>query len=198
MEISTPLVLKMGNLMNEDQFFQFCQINESVEFERDSQGNIVVLPLRSSLYSLLNLELSAQLWIWNEENQSGLIFSSSTGFTLPNGAVRSPDVSWIRNEKWDVLSREQQEVFAPICPDFVIEILSEANESEYLHHKMKEYISNGAQLGWLIDLLNDKVFVYCADKELITENSFDIILSGEEVLPGFQLNLGAVKNKIRI
>lgn len=98
MEISTPLILKMGNLMNESQFFQFCQLNESVEFERDSSGNIIVLPLRGSLLSLLNVNLAGQLWSWNKENQSGLIFSSSTGFTLSNGAVRSPDVSWIRNE----------------------------------------------------------------------------------------------------
>ena len=188
----------MGNLMNEDQFFRFCQINESVEFERDFKGNIVLLPLRGSHYSLLNLEISAELWIWNEKNQSGLIFSSSTGFTLPNGAVRSPDVSWITNEKWNVLSREQQEVFAPICPDFVIEILSVQNESQYLHDKMKEYISNGTQLGWLIDFLNDKVFVYRADEELIIENSLDIILPGEQVLPGFQLNFEAIKNKIRV
>jgi len=91
-----------------------------------------------------------------------------------------------------------KEVFAPICPDFVIEILSVQNESQYLHDKMKEYISNGTQLGWLIDFLNDKDFVYRADEELIIENSLDIILPGEQVLPGFQLNLEAIKNKIRV
>ena len=95
MEISTPLTLKMGNLMNESQFFQFCQLNEGVEFERDSSGNMIILPLRGALFSLLNVNLSGQLWNWNKKNQTSLIFSSSTGFTLPNGAVRSPDVSWL-------------------------------------------------------------------------------------------------------
>lgn len=118
--------------MNESQFFQFYQLNEGVEFERDSSGNIIILPLRGSLFSLLNVNLSGQLWSWNKENQSGLIFSSSTGFTLSNGAVRSPDISWVKKEKWDVLSEEQQQVFAPICPDFIIEIHSVAEEKQYL------------------------------------------------------------------
>lgn len=183
--------------MNESRFFQFCQINDGVEFERDSCGDIILLPLRGSLFSLLNVNLSGQLGIWNQKSQSGVIFSSSTGFTLPNGAVRSPDVSWIRNEKWDLLSEEQQQVFAPICPDFIIEILSEAEETNYLHDKMKEYIDNGTQLAWLIDYLNDKVYIFNAT-EIIVKNSLNVILSGESILPGFLLNLGAIINKIRV
>lgn len=198
MEISTPLFLKMGNLMNESQFFLFCQLNEGVEFERDSSGNIVILPLRGSLFSLLTVELSGQLWIWNEKNQNGLIFSSSTGFTLPNGAVRSPDVSWVMNEKWNVLSEEQQQVFAPICPDFIIEILSVSEETNYVHDKMKEYINNGTQLAWLIDYLNDKVYIFNTGKEIIIKDSLNVILSGELILPGFSLDLGAIINKIRV
>lgn len=184
--------------MTESQFFQFCQLNEGVEFERDSSGSIVILPLRGSLFSLLNVDISGKLWIWNEKNQNGLIFSSSTGFTLPNGAVRSPDVSWVANEKWNVLSEEQQQVFAPICPDFIIEILSVPEETIYLHDKMKEYINNGTQLAWLIDYLNDKIYIFNTGKEIIIKDSLNVILSGETILPGFSFDLGAIINKIRV
>ncbi|MBE9460631.1 Uma2 family endonuclease [Dyadobacter sp. UP-52] len=184
--------------MNESQFFQFCQLNEGVEFERDSSGNMIILPLRGALFSLLNVNLSGQLWNWNKKNQTGLIFSSSTGFTLPNGAVRSPDVSWVRKEKWNSLSEEQQQFFAPICPDFIIEIHSVPEEKQYLLDKMREYINNGTQLAWLIDYLHDKVYIFNAANEITIKNSLNVILSGESILPGFSLDLGAVINKIRI
>lgn len=127
-----------------------------------------------------------------------MIFSSSTGFTLPNKAVRSPDVSWVRNEKWNLLSEEQQQVFASICPDFIIEIHSVPEEKQYLLDKMREYIINGTQLAWLIDYLDDKVYIFNAASEIMIKNSLDVILSGESVLPGFSLDLGAIISKIRV
>ncbi|MEO6282592.1 MAG: Uma2 family endonuclease [Dyadobacter sp.] len=192
MDMPMPVTLKMGDLMSEEEFFQFCQMNDTLEFERDSQGNIILMSPTGSFTGNLNLRVSGQLYLWNEENCLGEVFDSSTGFTLPNGAVRSPDVSWIRQERWDMLSQDQKEGFAPICPDFVIEIRSKSDGLKYLLDKMSEYIANGSQLGWLIDRFEDKVYVYNADKSVVIHESLQVMLSGEAVLPGFTLNLGAV------
>ncbi|WAC15473.1 Uma2 family endonuclease [Dyadobacter pollutisoli] len=178
--------------MSEEEFFQFCQMNDTLEFERDSQGNIILMSPTGSFTGNFNLKVSMEVGIWNKENGLGEVFDSSTGFTLPNGAVRSPDVSWVRQERWDMLSQDQKEGFAPICPDFVIEIRSKSDGLKYLLDKMLEYIANGSQLGWLIDRFESKVYVYNADKSVVIHESLQVMLSGESVLPGFTLNLGAV------
>ncbi|WP_310590200.1 Uma2 family endonuclease [Dyadobacter pollutisoli] len=192
MDMPMPVTLKMGDLMSEEEFFQFCQMNDTLEFERDSQGNIILMSPTGSFTGNFNLKVSMEVGIWNKENGLGEVFDSSTGFTLPNGAVRSPDVSWVRQERWDMLSQDQKEGFAPICPDFVIEIRSKSDGLKYLLDKMLEYIANGSQLGWLIDRFESKVYVYNADKSVVIHESLQVMLSGESVLPGFTLNLGAV------
>jgi Uma2 family endonuclease len=192
MDMPMPVTLKMGDLMSEEEFFQFCQMNDTLEFERDSQGNIILMSPTGSFTGNFNLRVSGQLFLWNEENELGEVFDSSTGFTLPNGAVRSPDVSWIRTERWDMLSQDQKERFAPICPDFVIEIRSKSDGLKYLLDKMLEYIANGSQLAWLIDRFENKVYIYSPGKPVIVHESLQVMLSGESVLPGFTLNLGAV------
>jgi Uma2 family endonuclease len=192
MDMPMPVTLKMGDLMSEEEFFQFCQMNDTLEFERDSQGNIILMSPTGSFSGNFNLKVSMEVGIWNKENGLGEVFDSSTGFTLPNGAVRSPDVSWVRQERWDMLSQDQKETFAPICPDFVIEIRSKSDGLKYLLDKMLEYIANGSQLGWLIDRFEGKVHVYNADKSVVIHESLRVMLSGERVLPGFTLNLGAV------
>jgi Uma2 family endonuclease len=142
-----------------------------------------------SLSGSVNLRLAGFLFLWNEKVGLGELFDSSTGFTLPNGAVRSPDASWIRTERWDRLSEDEKEKFAPICPDFVVEVRSKSDEPKYLSDKMKEYIANGAQLGWLIDRFEKKAYVFRRDGSVeIAE--IDAVLSGENVLPGFILDLG--------
>ena len=139
-----------------------------------------------------NSKVLTELGIWNKENQLGEVFDSSTGFTLPNGAIRSPDVSWIKSENWDVLSEEEKEQFAPICPDFVIEIRSKSDELQYLQDKMEEYLANGAELGWLIDRFEGKVSIYRSGQGVIVHDTMDIELSGEPTLPGFVLNPGSL------
>ncbi|MCF0064130.1 Uma2 family endonuclease [Dyadobacter chenwenxiniae] len=192
MDMPMPVTMKMGDLMSEEEFFQFCQMNDTLEFERDSQGNIILMSPTGSFTGKFNVRFIAHLSQWSEAAQLGEVFDSSTGFTLPNGAVRSPDASFVTSEKWDALSEDQQETFAPICPDFVIEIRSKSDELKYLLDKMKEYIANGCKLGWLIDRLENKVHIYKAGQSVVIHDSLDVILSGEEILPGFSLNPGSL------
>jgi len=192
MNIEMPVTLKMGDLMSEEEFFQFCQMNDTLEFERDSQGNIILMSPTGSFTGGLNSIILIELGIWNKETLLGKTFDSSSGFTLPNGAVRSPDVSWIKQEKWNLIDREQMEKFAPICPDFVVEIRSKSDGLKYLKDKMKEYMSNGARLGWLIDRFGGKVYIYSTDKPVVIHDTLNVKLSGESVLPGFILDLGSV------
>ncbi|WP_255567391.1 Uma2 family endonuclease [Dyadobacter linearis] len=178
--------------MNEEKFFQFCQMNDTLELERDAQGNVIVMSPTGSFTGGFNSKILIELGIWNKENGFGEVFDSSTGFTLPNGAVRSPDVSWVRSDRWDSLSIEQQEKFAPVCPDFIIEIRSQSDGLRYLIDKMDEYIASGTQLAWLIDRFDKKVYIYRADRTIVLHESIHIKLSGESVLPGFELDLSAV------
>ena len=133
-----------------------------------------------------NSDLNCQLGIWTINDGTGVCFDSSTGFTLPNNACRSPDASWVRREKWDSLSERQQKGFAPICPDFVAELRSESDSLASLQRKMLEYIANGASLGWLIDPLKHRVYVYRPNEELLVLENPEVV-SGDPLLPGLEL-----------
>ncbi|WP_159468275.1 Uma2 family endonuclease [Dyadobacter sp. 3J3] len=189
MNIPTPVTLKMGELMSEEDFYQFCQMNDTLEFERDSYGNIILMSPTGSFTGSLNFRVLGNLFVWNEKWGLGEAFDSATGFTLPNGAIRSPDASWIKNEKWNLLTDEQKEKFAPICPDFIVEIRSKSDELKYLLEKMEEYIENGTQLAWLIDRFDSKVYIYKSDKSITKIDSLNVKLSGDLVLPEFVLDL---------
>lgn len=178
--------------MSEEKFFQFCQMNDTLELERDSQGNVIVMSPTGTFTGGFNSKVLIELGIWNKENGLGEVFDSSTGFTLPNGAVRSPDVSWVRSERWESLSIEQKEKFAPLSPDFVVEIRSQSDDMRYLIDKMDEYIANGTQLAWLIDRFDKKVHIYKADRSITIHESIQVTLSGESVLPGFELDLAEI------
>ncbi|MCF0058210.1 Uma2 family endonuclease [Dyadobacter sp. CY356] len=189
MNIPTPVTLRMGELMSEEDFYQFCQMNDTLEFERDSNGNIILMSPTGSYTGSLNFRVLGNLFVWNEKWGLGEAFDSATGFTLPNGAIRSPDASWIKNERWASLDDEEKEKFAPICPDFVVEIRSKSDELKYLLEKMEEYIENGVQLAWLIDRFEGKVYIYKGDKSITRLDSLKVKLSGENVLPEFVLDL---------
>jgi len=192
MNIEMPVTLKMGDLMSEEEFFRFCQMNDTLEFERDSQGNIILMSPTGSFTGNFNSRISGYLFVWNENSHLGEAFDSSTGFTLPNGAVRSPDVSWVKSEKWNLITESQKEQFAPVCPDFVVEIRSKSDGLKYLQNKMEEYISNGTQLGWLIDRFEEKAYVYRSGGEIFIHDTLNVKLSGETTLPGFVLDLGSL------
>nr|MBZ1356761.1 Uma2 family endonuclease [Dyadobacter fermentans] len=192
--MDTPVTFIVGDIMSEDEFFRFCQMNDTLSFERDSEGNIIFMSPAGSLSDNFNFEISLVFGSWLRENKiPGKAFGPSAGFTLPNRAVRSPDVAWVSREKWDALSRDEQERFAPLCPDFVIEVRSKSDSLIYLQNKMQEYLANGCRLAWLIDRYGEKVYVYEPERAIVEYSSLDIQLSGEPLFPGFVLNLAEIE-----
>jgi Uma2 family endonuclease len=176
-----------------EQFAALALANRDLRLERTAKGELIVNPPTGWETGNRNVKISYFLVRWiEEEGGTGLPFDSSTGFILPNGATRSLDTSWVSQERWDALSPEQKaETFAPICPDFVVELRSASDNLQPLREKMQEYLKNGAQLGWLIDLGRKQVEVYRFGREAeILDNPVE--LSGEGVLPGFVLNLQRV------
>ncbi|MBI2876469.1 MAG: Uma2 family endonuclease, partial [Candidatus Tectomicrobia bacterium] len=146
--------------LSDEQFHRLCQNNRDLRIELTAQGELIIMPPTGSKTGWRNAKIIHRLTAWAEQDRSGLTFDSSTGFTLPNGAKRSPDAAWIRRERWEALTEEEQEGFAPICPDFVLELRSPADKLSMVQDKMHEYMENGAQLGWLIDPKERRVYVY--------------------------------------
>ncbi len=171
------------------QFELLAMANPDLRLERTATGVLIVNPPPGWETGERNSSLTGQLYRWYEEHEDlGKTFDSSTGFTLPNRAIRSPDVSWVSQARWDALISGQKESFANICPDFVVELRSASDSRSVLQEKMQEYRANGAQLGWLIDPQTRQVEIYRQGKETeVLKNPSE--LSGEEVLPGFVLKL---------
>ncbi len=140
-----------------EQFKELAIANHDIRLERTATGELIIMPPTGSETGNRNLGIEAQLWLWNRQTKLGIAFNSSTGFSLPNDANRSPDASWVKLERWEALSTEEKQGFAPICPDFVVELRSASDNMKSLREKMQEYIGNGAKLGWLIDRKNRKV-----------------------------------------
>jgi Uma2 family endonuclease len=188
------LVIRLGPLkqhVTDDEFFEFCQLNRDLRIEMTSEGEMIIMLPVGSEGGHRNFNLTTRFGVWAEADGTGLGFDSSTGFTLPNGAKRSPDLSWIRRERWDAIPKKRRKKFAPICPDFVVELRSETDALELLQKKMEEYLAQGAQLGWLIDPLKKKVHLYRPDAEV------EILdrprrLSGEPLLKGLGLDLAGI------
>ncbi len=184
--LDAPLQLAIE--LSDEQFWQLCQRNREYRFEANSQGDLIIMSPTGSDTGRRNSEIIIQLGIWNKKSKSGVVFDSSTGFILPNGAKRSPDASWIELSRWNSLSTAEQEKFAPICPDLVVELRSKTDALEPLQDKMEDYMTNGARLGWLIDRQNQQVEIYRVNQqvEIIQSPSS---LSGEQVLANFTLDL---------
>jgi len=178
--------------VTQEQFEALAAANRDLKLERTAAGELIVNPPTGGETGYRNVKIAYFLVKWvEEEGGSGIPFDSSTGFRLPNGANRSPDASWVSQERWETLTPQQRKGFVPLCPDFVIELRSESDSLSKLQAKMDEYINNGARLGWLIDPQNRRVEIYRAQREVeVWENPTE--LSGEEVLPGFVLNLKRV------
>ncbi len=174
--------------LSEEQFLQLCSNNRDLRFERNSRGDLIIMPPAGGQTGNHNATITAQLSLWNEENKLGLVFDSSAGFKLPNNAIRSPDTSWIPLATWNNFTPQQQEKFLPICPDFLIELGEPTDTLNSLREKMIEYRDNGTRLGWLINPQNTQVEIYRQGKEVEILDSPNTI-SGEDVLPGFVLNL---------
>lgn len=186
----TALTLNLPSAMEltDERFEQICHSNRDLRFERTSTRELVVMSPAGSETGRQNLGLSGQLWLWNRQVRLGVTFDSSAGFTLPNGAIRSPDASWITQERWNSLDTSQKRKFAPICPDLVLELCSPSDRLTELQTKMQEYLDNGTRLGWLIDPETRQVEIY-RQNQTIEFLSAPNSLFGEDVLPGFELDL---------
>jgi Uma2 family endonuclease len=189
--ITLPPQLTLNINLTDEEFFQLCQNNRDLRFERTAAGELIIMPPTGSDTGNRNFDLAVELGIWNKQTKLGKGFDSSTGFKLANGKDVSPDVAWIKKERWDSLTPQQQNKFAPIAPDFVIELRSSSDNLKPLQDKMQEYIDNGTQLGWLIDRKQRKVFIYRSG-QAVEELDNPQRLTGENLLPGFVLDLSQI------
>lgn len=187
---TTPMTVSLPAIapMSRDEFYAFCQANRDLRIERTANGEVVIMPPAFSDTGNRNFNLAVQLGIWAEQDGTGLGFDSSAGFTLPNGATRSPDAAWIKTDKWNTLTEAEKASFAPICPDFVIELRSASDTLTGLKAKMQEYIDNGVSLGWLIDRKNRTVYIYRPHQNPeVLENPGQV--NGDPELPEFCLSM---------
>ena len=177
--------------LTDDRFFEFCRLNRELRIERTAGGELSIMAPAGGDSSDRNAEITFQLRRWAKRDGTGRTFDSSGGFRLPNGAVRSPDASWVSSARLAVLTEEQRAGFIPLCPDFVVELRSSSDSLPVLQDKMREYMDNGARLGWLIDPSGGKVFVYRPDsapEQLAAPAS----VSADPVLPGFRLEMDEI------
>jgi Uma2 family endonuclease len=179
--------------LTDDQFYQLCRANPDVKFERNAKRELIIMSPTGGETGNYNFEIAADLAIWNRQNRLGVCFDSSTCFSLPQGGDRSPDVSWIKQERWDALTPEEKEKFPPIAPDFVLELMSPTDSLKKTQEKMQEYMDSGVKLGWLINRKTRRVEIYRLGQPVeVLESPTE--LSGEDILPGFVLNLQNVWN----
>ena len=192
-----PFVIKFKPLthMDDEQFAKFCALNDDLRIEQNAKGEIILMPPAYSDTGSRNARINTQVGVWAERNNTGDYFDSSAGFKLPNGALRSPDASWISNSRLDALTTDERSGFYSICPDFIIELRSSSDSLSMLQEKMLEYIDNGARLGWLIDPISSpkRVHIYRPQAEVEIFDNPETV-SAEPELPGFTLNLTRIWN----
>lgn len=177
--------------LDDEQFFRFCQLNGDLRIERAATGEIIIMPPVGGEGSSQNAELTTEFVLWTRTAGGGRVFDSSGGFKLPNGATRSPDVCWVRQERLEALTKKQWTRFLPLCPDFALELRSASDRLPTLQKKMVEYVANGTQLGWLIDPLERQAFIYRPGAP-VEHLENPAALSGEPVLTGFTLEMASV------
>jgi len=191
----TAITLNLNSIikLTSEQFYQLCEENPELKLERNANGELIVMPPTGGETGKTNSKFNLQIGLWNEQTELGEVFDSSTGFTLPNKADRSPDASWVEKSRWSALTPEQREKFIPLCPDFVIELVSPSDSLKKTQEKMQEYMENGCRLGWLINRKKREVEIYRPGQDVEFLQS-PLTLSGENVLPGFVLNLQKIWN----
>ncbi|MEK6481334.1 Uma2 family endonuclease [Catalinimonas sp. 4WD22] len=179
--------------MTDDEFYEFCQENEHVRMEKNSKGEIIIMAPTGGNTGRSNSKIVAKLDLWNEQTQLGVVFDSSTGFALANGATRSPDDSWISRGRWEALTEDEKKKFPPLCPDFVVELMSESDNLSAAQQKMEEWMDNGCRLAWLFQPSEEKVFIYTPGQAVKEVESYQQRISGDTVLPGFTFDLGWIQ-----
>ena len=186
-EAHAPIVLHPSR-MNDDQFYAFCQRYPNFRIERTAKGEVIILPPTGGETSYRNTDLTYQLARWARRDKRGIAFDSSVEFLLPSGAARSPDASWVLRSRLDKLTKDQKRKFPPLCPDFVVELTSPTDRLKQVKHKMREWMDNGAQLGWLLDADRKIAYIYRPGQEA-EELAKPQKLTGEGAVAGFTLNL---------
>ncbi len=191
--MTTTLAVNLPDALrvSDEQFLQFVKANPDLRLERTATGELTIMAPTGSESGSYNFELSIDLGNWNRQSKLGKAFDSSSGFRLPNGAIRSPDVAWVALDRWNALPPDQRQGFAPLCPDFVIELRSPTDDLATLQTKMQEYLDNGCELGWLIDPKRRLVEIYGSGQS-VTMLPFSATLSGGSILPGFALDLQSI------
>ena len=181
-----PYVLDLSDVirLSDEDLLKICAANPDLRIEQNAAGQLEIMPPAGASSGARDAQIARILGNWNERNKAGMVFGSSAGFRLPNGAMRAPDAAWVRLDRWSALSVDQQESFAPIVPDFLVEIRSPSDSIRQLDAKMQEWIENGCRLAWLIDPFERTAYVYRSDGSR-TAQSFEQPLSGQDVLPGF-------------
>lgn len=188
-ELTWPVKINVQRThLTEEQFELLCQENPDLRLELTARGELSIMPPTGSEGGWRSGRVFYSLTAWTDQDRTGLSFDSSTGFTLPNGAIRSPDASWIRRERWTALTKAQRVKFAPICPDFVVEVRSQTDRLPDLLEKMQEYIDNGARLGWLIDSLEQRVYIYRPGRPVEMQDNPSSV-NGDPELQGFVLQV---------
>ncbi|MEI8374689.1 MAG: Uma2 family endonuclease [Planctomycetota bacterium] len=188
--ICLPIVVQLQPVvsLSDEQLFDVCQVNRDLRIERNEYGELIIMPPTGGDTGDRNSEINMQLRTWAKRDGTGKAFDSSTGFRLPNGAMRSPDAAWLLLSRWNVLTAEQRKKFVPLCPDFVVELRSPTDSLNAVQEKMQEYLANGAAMGLLVDPEQKRVHVYWQDREVqILENQKSVAC--DPVLPGFALEL---------
>lgn len=182
-------IQQLGDQMTDDEFAQFCSANPHLRIERNQYRHLIIMPPTHSDPGFYEAEVLCELRNWNKQHRTGIVFSPSSGFALPNGAIRTADAAWLSLPQWHSLSPQQQQSFAPIAPEFVIEVRAKTDRLAELQAKMLEWIDNGVLLAWLIDPTEQQVFIYRADGTTEYLSNFDTPLHGEDLLPHFTLDL---------
>jgi Uma2 family endonuclease len=179
--------------LTDEEFFWFCQENRDLRIERNNKLEIVIMAPVTTLSNYSSGSAFAQLYLWSLQSKTGLAFDSSTGFTLPDRSVYSPDAAWVSFARWNKLSTEEKDRFAPVCPDFVIEVKSKYDHMTDLHEKMQTWLNNGSLLGWLINPQDEVVFIYTRNRPTEQFHGFGKKLAGEAPVDGFSLDLSLLR-----
>ena len=179
--------------MTDEELYEFCVLNSDLQIERDSNQNIIIMSPVGGGSGFYEKNIIYELEFWIRKTKLGLTFSSSTGFLLPNGAMRSPDGCWVSNERWQTVPEESKTRFLPVVPNFIVEVRSPSDSLKPLQTKMLEWLENGVELGWLIDIQNKQTYIYRLNQSIELVEGLDKVLNGENILKGFEFDLSQLK-----
>jgi Uma2 family endonuclease len=188
-----PFRFRPESPMSDEDLMRFCAANDIARVEREVNGEILVMSPAGNRTGRRNAAIISALDTWAQQDGRGYVFDSSTGFTLADGSMRSPDAAWIEATRWNALSKAEQNRFSPICPDFLIELRSQTDDLAQLEAKMTKWLLNGAKLAWLIDPERQLVAVY-RPGGLPEVHHNPNSMQGNGVIAGFELAMARIWN----